>query len=143
MLKKIGLFLLCISVVFGVEFKEKRYIYAVDKTLFFEGNITFLPKSIHIEYTKPKEQNLTYSSDDEQIQKRYFFTLLHAIYENDESLLNEFFQTKTKDDITTLLPLEKVQEYIKKVVYKKVGNHLEFLKIFMQNDDRIEIETLQ
>jgi hypothetical protein len=142
MVKKIVILSLFFFNVYAVQFKELRYLYAVDKHISFEGNITFSPQSIEIKYTKPKAQTIKYRADDEQREKRYFFMLLSAIHNDNKGFLEEFFKVKKKNRFVYLSPLEKTKAYIKKVIYKKEGLDLKSLKIFMQNKDRIEIETL-
>lgn len=142
MYKIILLLFLVLHVSADERFKESRYIYAIDKELYYEGSIRFLEDAVHIDYEKPKKESITYSKDDAIAQKRYFFTFLQAIYGQDEALLQEFFEIKKESEKTILVPNERVQDYIKQVEFKKSGKRLDFLKIMMQNDDWILIETL-
>lgn len=138
--KVILIFLLTLQLL-AYDFQETRYIYSIDKEIFYEGTITFVENYIEIDYKKPKEERVIYSQDDEVVQKRYFFTILKAIESADETLLSEFFYINNELKRVILLPKDLVQEYIKEVVYEKEDDKLKFLKITMQNKDWINIET--
>ena len=142
MYKIVLLFLLLLSLNADEKFKESRYIYAIEKQIHYEGAISFTEDLIEITYEKPKKENISYSRDDTLAYKRYFFTLLKAIYSEDETLLEEFFEIQKESQKTILLPKERAQDYIKKVEFKKSKKGLDFLKIMMQNSDWILIETL-
>jgi|LGOV01.1.fsa_nt_gb hypothetical protein len=142
MFRVVLLVLLALHVNAGELFKESRYIYAIDKTLFYEGEITFLNTSIEIAYTKPKKEKVIYLEDDENLQKRNYYLILKAIYSDDTTSLKEFFEMKYVGVKTQLLPKGILSEYMKKVEFKKQDKSLEYLKIEMQNEDWIEIETI-
>jgi hypothetical protein len=124
-------------------FKETRYIYALDSEFNYSGKISFTKESITIQYNKPKKQNITYNKDDDDIKKAYFFTILNAIHGNDERMMLEFFTKKKELGVSVLFPNDMLSDFIQKVEYKKSGKELKFLKIYMQNDDWILIETLR
>lgn len=127
----------------GEFFKETRYIYAIDQTIEYEGEITFKEGEIRIFYMKPQVQNISYFEEDEDPIKQSFFLILRSIREGNDGLLEEFFEAKKEEDKTVLLPQGILKDFIKKVEYKKDGKKLEFLQIQMQNDDRIKIETVR
>ncbi|WP_024954798.1 hypothetical protein [Sulfurospirillum arcachonense] len=137
------LLLLVLHVNANESFKETRYIYAIDKKIEFQGSITFLEKSIDIVYTKPKEEKVTYLKEDENLQRKTFYMILQAIHSSNEALLNEYFEIKKIQTKEVLTPVGILRDYIREVEYKKEENILEFIKIQMQNDDWILIETLR
>ncbi len=143
MFRLLVLLFLALHVNAGELFKESRYIYAIDKTLEYEGEITFKKSSVEIAYTKPKEEKIIYLEDDENRQKRAYFMILKAIYSEDITLLKEFFEMKEEESKTLLLPFGVLGDYMRQVEFKKVGRDLEYLKIQMQNEDWIEIETIR
>ncbi|MDX1808676.1 MAG: hypothetical protein R3331_03990 [Sulfurospirillaceae bacterium] len=143
MFKIILMLLVCVQLMFAIDFKETRYLYAIDKSIDFEGSITFLKESIKITYIKPKQESIVYTQNDAIKQKKLFFMILEAIHSDDETLLGEFFEIKKDKNIVTLRPLELAKEYIKKVEYEKQKDRLIFIEIFMQNNDRIKIETIR
>jgi len=124
-------------------FKETRYIYALDSQFDYAGKISFTKESITIKYTKPKTQNITYKKHDEDMKKAYFFTILNAIHVNDEQMMVEFFTLQKKPEVNLLLPNDMLSDFIQKVEFKRNGKELQYLKIYMQNNDWILIETIQ
>lgn len=141
MYKIVFLFVLALHVNAAESFKELRYIYSLDKTIEYEGEISFNTNSIDINYTKPQIQSISYTEDEEDIVKQSFYLILKSIYQDNISLLEEFFELRVEGDKTLLYPHEMLSDFIQKVEYKKVKEHLEFLYIFLQNSDRIEIES--
>jgi hypothetical protein len=135
--------LLGCSLFASESFKETRYIYSIDKEIHYEGEITFAQDSIKIEYTKPTHQIIDYSSEDENAQKKYFYLIVKSIHDDNQVLLNDFFSESADGNATMLLPKELLGDFIKKVRFKKDKNSLEFLQIYMKNDDWIKIETLR
>lgn len=143
MYKIFFLVFLCTGVFFGASFQETRYIYAIDETLDFQGDISFFEEYIRIKYTEPKEQSVVYAKDDAIEQKRYFFSILKAIHSDDKVALRAFFDKKKAGEKTLLLPLDIVEEHIQKVEFIKKDKSLKYIKIFMQNKDWIKIEILE
>lgn len=142
MIKFFLILLLGFSLFASESFKETRYIYSIDKEIYYEGEITFAKESIKIEYTKPTHQSIEYFSEDKNAQKKYFYLILKSIHDEDTVLLNDFFIESEDGNVTTLLPKELIGDYIKQVRFKKDENTIEFLQIYMKNDDWIKIETL-
>ena len=142
MIKFFLIFLLGCSLFASESFKETRYIYSVDKEIHYEGEITFAQDSIKIEYTKPTHQIIEYLSEDENAQKKYFYLIVKSIHDDNSVLLNDFFTESTDGKATTLLPKELIGDFIKKVRFKKDKNSLDFLQIYMKNEDWIKIETV-
>lgn len=138
-------------------FKEKRYSYALDTEIFFEGFITFHDASIMIEYVKPESKVLTYFEEKLSIQDEkgfwsvdaqqmpslsYLFMILKAVHEQNTLLLERFFDATTQENQTKLLPKEAVANLLEEVIITYQNKHLHSLHVKMKNKDRIEIEIL-
>jgi len=126
----------------GEHFKESRYIYAIDKQNSYEGEISFLKNSIQIDYTKPQKETITYAKDDEDYVKKSYYLILSAVYNDNENVLKEYFEVKKQNQVNVLEPLGFLSDYIHQITFKKSDGKLDFLKIQMQNDDWILIETV-
>jgi hypothetical protein len=136
-------------------FQETRYVYALDKNLTLEGYISFREQSILLEYVKPENKLLTYYEGNLSIQDaqgyrtidtaqmpslRYLFTVIKAVHDEDQSLLEHFFDASKHGDTLHLTPKGAVQELLESidVVTKKAV--LKSLHVRMKNGDRILIE---
>ena len=140
-----------------VQFKETRYIYAIDKNIFFEGFITFGKENIIIEYIKPEQKVLTYFEEKLSIQDqngyqiidtfsaptiKYFFMIIKAINEENNVLLDSYFDQVLKDATIILIPKGIAAEVLNEVILKKNGKKLEYLHVKIKNGDRITIEIV-
>ncbi|MBN1839258.1 MAG: hypothetical protein JW802_04350 [Campylobacterales bacterium] len=138
-------------------FKERRYSYALDKDIFFEGFITFNDASIMIEYVKPESKVLTYFEEKLSIQDdkgfwsvdaqqmpslSYLFMIIKAVHEQNSLLLERFFDATTQENQTKLLPKEAVAHVLEEVIITYQNKRLHSLHVKMKNKDRIEIEIL-
>jgi len=139
-----------------VHFSEEKYHEAIDATFTKEGNITFLDKSVEVVYFDDKSR-LFYSGERLTMERKgkkrevdigkkpeikMFFTLFRAIYFDDREELLSFFKIERFQGITTLIPLELVSNYIKRVEYKKIEEKLIFMEIWFASEDRVRIEEL-
>lgn len=143
MTKLLLLLLLGLSLFASESFKETRYIYSIDKEIYYEGEITFAKESISIEYSKPTHQTLEYASEDENSQKKYFYLILKSIHDDNTVLLDDFFSRSEDENATTLLPKELIKDFITQVHFKKDEHGLKWLQIDMKNEDWIKIETIR
>ena len=73
--------------------------------------------------------------------KKIYYTLLEAIYLDDISNLEVYFEIEQKDNEVFLKPKSIVANYVKSINYKKTTK-LEYLHINMLNNDRISIEQI-
>ena len=148
---------LAINVFASSQFKETRYIYALDKNISFEGFITFGEQNLMIEYVKPESKVLTYFENKLSIQDQngfhsvdttttpmlhYFFMVIKAIHEENKVLLDSFFDQKEEAKQILLMPKGVVAEVLEEVRLQKRGNKLEYLHVKIKNGDRITIEIL-
>lgn len=136
-----------------IHFKEQRYIYALNNSIYKKGFIDFSKKSIETWYEKSDEKLIFKDSNlyikkgstltqNNNIASKVYFTLLEGIFFDNKDKINSFFKIEQKEEKTLLLPKNSVSNYLEKVEYKKQDNKLEFLKIFLLNNDRIIIEQI-
>jgi len=156
MLKTVLILLLCINLFSKtINFKESKYIEALDQSISKTGYITYKKDSIETSYKNSGEilifkEDTLYIKDKEKsseidlnrdIGKKIYFTLLEAINTNDLSNLELYFEIKKEHNEILLKPKEIVANYLKNIKYKK-EKKLEYLHINMLNGDRITIEQI-
>ena len=147
-------------VLFGADssnFKETRYIYALDKNIVFEGVITFGEQNINIEYIKPEPKVLTYFEEKLTIQDQngykvvdgqsmpsmnYFFMIIRAVHDQNSILLDSFFDATTKGNETLLSPKGVAAEVLEEVRILRQDKELKALNVKIKNGDRISIEIM-
>ncbi|AXH13854.1 hypothetical protein [Malaciobacter mytili] len=134
-----------------IEFKEERYLYALDNSIYKKGFIEFKENSIKTWYKNSKEtlyfknDKLYKIKDKEQIElnniaAKIYFLILEGIFHNNSNVINKFFIQEKQNDLILLAPKEIISKYMQKVEYKKKKEKLIFLKIYLHNNDRIIIE---
>ena len=159
-MKAFALYLFCSLLLFGAtfsNFKETRYLYALDKNITLEGFITFGEQNIIIEYVKPESKVLTYFEEKLTIQDQngynvidaqsmpslnYFFMIIKAVHDENSVLLDSFFDAKTKDNETLLIPKGVAAEVLEEVRIVRQAKKLKSLQVKIKNGDRITIEIL-
>jgi len=157
MIKKLLLFILLSCYIYAdiVDFKEERYIYAVDNSFIRKGTILFEKDKIEVFYKNDskiliysndnltvKDEDSTYDIDlEKNIHMKIFFNLLEAIYNDEKIKLEEYFNIKIDNNTVFLDPKDLIANYISSISYKKTEK-LDFLKIELSNEDRIEIEQI-
>lgn len=139
----------------STHFQEIRYLYALDKNVTLEGFITFGEQNIIIEYTQPESKVLTYFEEKLTIQDQngykmidaqsmpslnYFFMVIKAVHEQNNALLDSFFDAHTKGDETLLSPKGVAAEVLEEVRITRQTGALKSLHVKMKNGDRIGIE---
>lgn len=148
--------LLCLFANDASAFKETRYLYALDKNITLEGFITFGEQNIIIEYTKPESKVLTYFEEKLTIQDQngykvidaqsmmpsmnYFFMIIKAVHDENNVLLNSFFEAKTEGEETLLSPKGVASEVLEEVRIIRQATKLKSLHVKIKNGDRITIE---
>ena len=147
--------LLCLFANDASEFKETRYLYALDKNITLEGFITFGEQNIIIEYTKPESKVLTYFEEKLSIQDQngykiidaqsmpsmnYFFMIIKAVHDENKTLLASFFDAIENGDETLLTPKGVAAEVLEEVRISRQEKKLKSLHVKIKNGDRITIE---
>jgi len=138
-------------------FKETRYMYALDKNITLEGFITFGEQNIVIEYVKPESKVLTYFEEKLTIQDQngykvidaqsmpslnYFFMIIKAVHNDNSVLMSSFFDVTTKDEETLLSPKGVAAEVLEEVCITRHNQQLKSLHVKIKNGDRITIEIM-
>ncbi len=134
-------------------FTELRYSDAIGKTIELHGEITFVKDGLSINYPKTKRV-LKYSGDTlvyevdkqevelglmQQMQIKNYFDMLILLHSGDESALNEMFELEKKDAMMMLRAKGSIKDYITKIELLKQNKQLDFVKLFLTNNDTIMI----
>jgi len=140
-----------------INFKETKYIYALDNELHKNGTLNINKDTISLRYTN-SDKKIIYTNDniqiktkntteiythEESIEYNIFFQLVLGVYTNNSQILMENFTIKSQNEMTTLLPTEYLASVIETIEYKKEDDKLKYLKINFTNQDRITIEEIE
>ena len=143
MSKVLILFLLWTVCLYAEAFKETRYMYALDATFTYEGTITFADDKVLIAYTHPRQEVIEYLKNDADMRKATFFLILQAIHGENEDLLEQLFMRTQKKEHRVFLPREPIDDVIREIEVTKDQQGVHVIKISLQNDDWIRIETIR
>lgn len=155
MFKVLFLFLFSTLFLFSneIEFKEEKYISALNASVYRNGilninndfikvaypqqnkSFTFTKENI-VEKDGNKENIITY---EDNLDLSIFSKIIESIYTNKVEDIQEYFKIKRNNEVTTLIPNEYVANVINKIEYQKIDSELKFLKIYFTNDDWINI----
>lgn len=138
-----------------IHFQESKYIDALNSSTKKTGYINFKENSIETSYENSdvvllfEEDTLFIMKNEGTVEidltrdmpKKIYVTLLQAIYLDEISKLELYFEVEKKKDEIFLKPKSIVANYIKSINYKKTTK-LEYLHINMLNNDRISIEQI-
>ncbi|AXH11254.1 hypothetical protein [Halarcobacter bivalviorum] len=138
-----------------IHFQESKYIDALNSSTKKTGYINFRENSIETSYENSdvvllfEEDTLFIMKNEGTVEidltrdmpKKIYVTLLQAIYLDEISKLELYFEVQMKKDEIFLKPKSIVANYIKSINYKKTTK-LEYLHINMLNNDRISIEQI-
>lgn len=142
------------------DFKEKRYVYSIDKTLQMKGQITFDEKGMKIDYVKPEVRHIVYdglsmdviNSDgatlqhvdlNEQPMMKVYLDFIHKLYRGDYEALSENFTIEKTTTVVMLTPIAPVDKVIKSVVVHRNAKGLEQIMTKMSNGDEITLNIAQ
>lgn len=84
-------FALVIGALYGNSFTEKRYIYALDKTTIYNGNIKISKDATSIRYTSPINKRLT-QVDSSLIIEDFDTNKTETVDLSKEWILNSIFK---------------------------------------------------
>lgn len=138
-----------------IEFKEEKYIEALETSIDNYGYINFKKDSIEVSYKNSNEvlifkddillikntSNIEEIDLNRDLGKKIYFLLLNCIHTNDTSKLALYFKIKKDKKETLLIPKGQIANVIKKIFFKK-EKILKYLQINMQNKNRIRIEQI-
>lgn len=141
------------------EFIEKRYIYALDKTIVFKGTIVMTDDSTIVRYTSPEKKVLTQSGKtltvedveaktvqtidlSKRIDMNLYFTFIRSIHKKDFTGLKTYFEIEKEGNTYHLSPKSDVKRAIEKMEITMRKDEMKSMVIYFTNEDIIEIETL-
>jgi hypothetical protein len=145
--------------LFGSDFTEKRYIYALDKTTLFKGSITLNDESTIVRYTSPEKKVLTQVGNtltieegdpkktqvidlSKRIDMNLYFSFMRSIHKKDFSSLQTYFEMTKEKNTYHLLPKTQVKRAIEKMEITLHNDEMERMVINFTNGDVIEIEAV-
>ncbi len=134
-------------------FIELRYSDAIAHYTQLEGKITFLTDGLEIEYPKTFKklhyQNgiLSYYENNDEISLNelqankimQYFDILMLLHKGDQNELHKMFSVQESESGKVLQPLGSLQNYIKYILVRKKHSSLQYIKIYLQNNDTISI----
>ncbi len=141
------------------EFIEKRYIYALDKTIVFKGTIVMTDDSTIVRYTSPEKKVLTQSGKtltvedveaktiqtidlSKRIDMNLYFTFIRSIHKKDFTGLKTYFEIEKEGNMYHLSPKSDAKRAIEKMEITMRKDEMKRMVIYFTNEDIIEIETL-
>ena len=159
MKKYLILILLAASLWAKGEFIEKRYIYALDKTIVFKGTIVMTDDSTIVRYTSPEKKVLTQCGKtltvedveaktvqtidlSKRIDMNLYFTFIRSIHKKDFTGLKTYFEIEKEGNTYHLSPKSDVKRAIEKMEITMRKDEMKSMVIYFTNEDIIEIETL-
>lgn len=145
--------------LFGSDFIEKRYIYALDKTTVFKGSITLSEGETVVRYTSPEKKVLTQSGNTltieevetkkiqtidlaKRIDMNLYFSFMRSIHKKEFSALKNYFDVTREKNTYYLLPKSQVKRAIEKMEIALRNDEMQRMVINFTNGDVIEIEAL-
>ena len=154
----ISAFFILFYIVYAKEinFKETKYIYALDNEFSKKGIIDFKKELISLKYLNSEK---TVSSDkefiyikekgetkkytkDEEVQYSIFFSVLKAVYENDLNGFSDNFKVKQTGETELIPNNDYLASVIEKIIFKKSPEKLKYMIIYFTNQDTIKIEQI-
>jgi hypothetical protein len=134
-------------------FSELRYSDALNRYSQLDGRIEFTQDGLNILYPKQKKE-LEYNGQDVIIkegkkeldlpsqQKQYmmqYFEILKMLHAGDEAELRDEFTIQKEHYKTVLYPIGNLKYYIKSIELTKEKGLLNYVKLFLKNNDTITI----
>lgn len=136
-----------------IEFKEEKYINALNVSVYRNGILNINNDFIKVSYPQ-QNKSFTFNKDnivekngnkeniityEDNLDLTIFSKVIESIYTNKVENIQEYFEIKKSDGNTTLIPNEYIANVINKIEYQKIDSKLKFLKIYFTNDDWINI----
>lgn len=149
-----------VQTLFGANFTEKRYIYALDRTTIFKGTITLSDDSTIVQYSSPEKKILTQKGTiltieeveknktqvidlSKRIDMNLYFSFMRSIHNKDFSGLATYFNISKEKNTYHLFPKDQVKRMIEKMeITVRKGDEMQKMVISFTNGDIIEIEAL-
>ena len=151
-------FAFLLSVLCANSFTEKRYIYALDKTTVYNGNIKISKEATSIRYTSPINKRLTQIDSSliiedfdanktetldlsKRLDLKLYFQMIKSVNTKEFALLEEYFTLNKNKNNFELLPKNRVKKAISKIDITLLKDDIKSMVIYFTNRDIIEIET--
>jgi len=144
------------SLFAAIEFKETKYMAALDFEIEKYGSLKMTDDTLTLVYTKPKKETIIYTKNkiiikdgtnikeytfEKYPQAQYMGLILRAIIKEEFHLIESFFKIKKDNEITTLSAKPAVSSYMENIEIIKKENKKRIIVLRMLNDDKVTIET--
>ena len=147
------LFLVTALVAKTYNFSELRYSDALERTMTLKGQISFEESALAIKYSNTnralnyedgeleylEDSQIVEISEEESMKIAQYFEIILLLYSGDKDALNAAFEIKEEDGFSFLTPKGELKNHIKKIKIKRGTLRLESIKLFLSNDDTINI----
>jgi len=140
-----------------MNFKETRYMAALDFEKSKYGNLHMDNENLIINYTKPIQETISYYNDkitvlakdkldeysfQEHPNAQYLGLILKAILNNNYATVDELFEIKKEKQEIQLKAKPIIYSYIESINIIKHKKSIKNIIIYMTNKDKITIETI-
>ena len=148
---------LYLSMFADMNFKETRYMAALDFEKSKYGNLHMDNENLIINYTKPIQETISYYNDkitvlakdkldeysfQEHPNAQYLGLILKAILNNNYATVDELFEIKKEKQEIQLKAKPIIYSYIESINIIKHKKSIKNIIIYMTNKDKITIETI-
>jgi|GEM_PF-5034531 len=158
-MKIILLTLLLVSALLSssINFKEFRYLAALDFEREKQGNLEIKDDYLVLNYSKPSIETISYLSDkltilkddtlveysfNEYPQAQYMGLILKAIIKDEYESLDELFEIKIEKEFVSMIAKPIIYNTIVSIEVFKNSKDINKIIIYMTNKDKITIETI-
>lgn len=141
----------------NINFKELRYLAALDFEREKQGVLEIEGNSLVLNYSKPSIETISYLSDkltilkddtlveysfDEYPQAQYMGLILKAIIKDEYESLDELFEIKIEKEFVSMIAKPIIYNTIVSIEVFKNSKDVNKIIIYMTNKDKITIETI-
>jgi len=148
--------LLISSLFASIEFKETRYMAALDFDKERYGVLTITEETLILSYKKPSIEIITYSDTKITIQSeddtkeytfeeypraKYMGLILRTIINKNYDSLDNIFKVSKVEDLLLLKSLPIISDMVEYIEVQENINSKRIMTLFMSNKDKITIET--
>ena len=141
----------------SINFKEFRYLAALDFEREKQGNLEIKDNSLVLNYSKPDIETISYLSDkltilkndtlveynfEEYPKAEYMGLILKAIIKDEYESLDELFEIKSEKEFISMTAKPIIYNIIVSIEVFKNSKDVSKIIINMTNKDKITIETI-
>ena len=141
----------------SINFKEFRYLAALDFEREKQGNLEIKDDSLVLNYSKPDIETISYLSDkltilkndtlveynfEEYPKAEYMGLILKAIIKDEYESLDELFEIKSEKKFISMIAKPIIYNIIVSIEVFKNSKDVSKIIINMTNKDKITIETI-